>query len=253
MSVTVDIQPSGLCVITLDEPARRNPVGHAVRTALVAALSDAEANTAVRAVVLTGAGGHFSAGGDIRDQAERSLPQHRERFALIKDMVLRLAHFSKPLVAAVDGWAAGGGFALALACPTIVAAKDARFMASFTKIGLIPDMGLLATLPARIGAARSRRLLLSNRVVDASYALNLGLVDELADVGDVLRMASEIALQEAEGASMPRQFIIDWFARDITAALDFEQSIQPMLINSADAAEGRAAFSEKRPPQFRGC
>lgn len=253
MSIEVDLQDGGLCVITLNEPERRNPIGHAKREALVAALSQAEADNAVRAVVLTGAGGHFSAGGDIRDQKERSISQHRERFGLIKDLVLRMSRFSKPLVAGVEGWAAGGGFALALACPTIVASREARFVASFTKIGLIPDMGLLATLPARIGAARTRRLLLTNRVVEAPEALDSGMVDELADAGDVVRVAGLRAMEEAEGASLPRQFIVDWFARDVAEALEYEQSLQPMLLNSADAAEGRAAFAEKRRPRFRGC
>ena len=109
---------------------------------MTAALSRAEADETVRAVVLTGSGGHFSAGGDIRDQAERSLAEHRERFAAIRDLVTRLSRFSKPLVAAVEGWAAGGGFALALACPSVVMAEDARFVASFTRIGLIPSIHL---------------------------------------------------------------------------------------------------------------
>jgi enoyl-CoA hydratase/carnithine racemase len=114
-------------------------------------------------------------------------------------------------------------------------------------------MGLLATLPARIGAARTRRLLLTNRVVEAPEALDLGMVDELADAGDVVRIAGLRALEEADGASLPRQFIVDWFARDVAEALEYEQSLQPMLLNSADAAEGRAAFAEKRRPRFRGC
>ncbi|MEO1986457.1 MAG: enoyl-CoA hydratase/isomerase family protein [Martelella sp.] len=243
----------GLLVITLNEPERRNPVGHAVRQALGAALSAAASDDAVRAVVLTGAGGHFSAGGDIRDQGERSLAAHRERFAVISDMVTRMVRFPKPLVAAVEGWAAGGGFALALACPTVVASREAQFVASFTRIALMPDMGLLSTLPARIGPARARRLILTNRVVGAEEAEALGIVDELADAGETLRAASVLALEEAAGSALARQFVVDWFARDVSAALEYEQALQPMLLNSADAAEGRAAFAEKRPPRFRGC
>ncbi|WP_319530172.1 enoyl-CoA hydratase/isomerase family protein [uncultured Cohaesibacter sp.] len=252
MGIEVETRDNGLCINTLSDADRRNPIGHDMRVALVAALSQAESDDAVKAVVLTGAGGHFSAGGDIRDQRDRSISEHRDRFAVIRDLVLRMVRFSKPLVAAVEGWAAGGGFALALACPTIVASGEARFVASFTKIGLIPDMGLLSTLPARIGPARTRRLLLTNRVVKADEALALGVVDELAEAGTALELAERIALEEAEGAILPRHFIIDWFARDVAEALDYEQSLQPMLLNSADAAEGRAAFAEKRPPRFRG-
>lgn len=253
MSIETRRDDGGLLVITLNEPARRNPIGHAGRQALCAALSDAASDDAVRAVVLTGAGGHFSAGGDIRDQGQRSLGAHRDRFAVIGEMVMRMARFPKPLIAAVEGWAAGGGFALALACPTIVASREARFTAGFTRIALMPDMGLLCTLPARIGPALARRLILTNRVVDAAEAHRMGMVDELAEPGAALSVASALALDEAAGPALARQVIIDWFARDLAAALDYEQALQPTLLNSADAAEGRAAFTEKRPPQFRGC
>ncbi|SNT76636.1 enoyl-CoA hydratase/isomerase family protein [Paracoccus seriniphilus] len=253
MSIDTQKGDDGVLVITLNEPDRRNPVGHATRQNLLAVLAEAGADDSVRAVVLTGAGGHFSAGGDIRDQGERSLAAHRARFAVISDLVSRMARFPKPLVAAVEGWAAGGGFSLAMACPTVVASRDARFVASFTKIALMPDLGLLSTLPARVGPARARRLILTNRVVGAPEAHELGIVDELADVGGALDTAVALVLEEAEGPAMARQFIVDWFARDLSPALEYEQAVQPMLINSADAAEGRAAFAEKRPPQFRGC
>ena len=116
----------------------------------------------------------------------------------------------------------------------------------------MPDLGLLSTLPARIGPAKARRLVLTNRVVDAPEALALGIVDDLAEPGQALRAASDLALEEAKGPALARQFIIDWFARDLASALEYEQAIQPMLLNSVDAAEGRAAFAEKRAPQFRG-
>ncbi|WP_375262995.1 enoyl-CoA hydratase/isomerase family protein [Palleronia sp.] len=253
MSIDIATSAEGLRTITLNEPERRNPIGHDRRLALRAALGDAATDEAVRAVVLTGAGGHFSAGGDIRDQGERSIGAHRERFAVISDMVTRMARFPKPLVAAIEGWAAGGGFALALACPMVVASREARFVAAFTKIALMPDMGLLSTLPARIGPAKTRRLLLNNRVVEAPEALELGIADELAEPGGAARLAGDLALQEADAAPLPRQFILDWFARDLNDALDYEATLQPALLNSADAAEGRAAFAEKRRPQFRGC
>lgn len=252
MSIDIETGGEGLRRITLNEPDRRNPIAHHSRAELCAALGEAATDDNVCAVVLTGAGGNFSAGGDIRDQGERSLGAHRERFAVIADMVTRMARFPKPLVAAVEGWAAGGGFALALACPTVVASREARFIAGFTKIALMPDMGLLSTLPARICPARARNLLLSNRIVEAPEALELGIVDALAEPGEAARMAGEMALKEAEGAALPRQFILDWFARDLAAALEYEATLQPMLLDSDDAAEGRAAFAEKRRPVFRG-
>ncbi|CAM4003814.1 enoyl-CoA hydratase/isomerase family protein [Palleronia rufa] len=252
MGVTTRLRDGALMVITLDEPERRNPLGHSVRLGIVDALSAAEGDDAVRGVVLRRAGGHFSVGGDIRDRGTRSIADHRERFARVREMVARMVRFSKPLVAAVEGWAAGGGFAVAIACPTVVASRDARFTAGFTRIGLVPDMGLLATLPARIGAARARHLILSNAQIGAEDAAAMGLVDGLADPGDAEKTALAAADDQARAAPLPRRFVLDWFAQGVDAALEYERQIQPFLLNSDDAAEGRAAFFEKRPPRFRG-
>lgn len=251
MIITKDLEANIRCLI-LSDPERRNPVGHAVREELVQALTEAEADPHVAAVVLTGAGENFSAGGDIRDQATRSLAEHRSRMGVIVDLVSRMVRFSKPLVSAVEGWAAGGGFSLALACPAVVASKEARFVAGFGKIGLIPDMGLLATLPARVGPGAARRIITTNQVIGASQALETGIVDVLAEPGAAVSVAAELAATQAAGAPMPRQYVNDWFARDVDAALAYERSIQPILLNSADAGEGRAAFFEKRKAAFEG-
>ncbi|SDE87350.1 enoyl-CoA hydratase/isomerase family protein [Rhodospira trueperi] len=252
MNVSRVLRADGVLVLTLDEPERRNPLGLAVRQALAAHLAEAEADDAVHAVVLTGAGGHFSAGGDIRDQTERSIAAHRARMGQIRELIGRMVRYAKPLVAAVEGWAVGGGFALALACPTVVAARDARFVAGFTKIGLIPDMGLLATLPARVGPGTARRILLGNAPLEAEQAHGLGIVDSVADPGGAVETAAALALEEASGAPLPRQFVLSYFASVVDAALDYEHGVQPILLNSADAAEGRAAFFEKRPARFKG-
>jgi 2-(1,2-epoxy-1,2-dihydrophenyl)acetyl-CoA isomerase len=243
----------GVLILTLDEPARRNPIGHAVRQALLARLIAAETEAETRAVVLTGAGGHFSAGGDIRDQAGvETVAAARPRFVLIAELVSRMVRYPKPLVAAVEGWAAGGGFSLALACETVVASESARFAASFGAIGLIPDLGLLATLPARIGAARAQRMILSGARLDAARALELGVVDQLAPAGEALAAACAVARAAAEAAPLPRALVKDFLAAEVDRALEFELRVQPFLMLSADAAEGRAAFFEKRPPVFVG-
>ncbi|GHE04025.1 hypothetical protein U879_21015 [Defluviimonas sp. 20V17] len=240
-------------VLTLDEPGRRNPVGHGVRLALRDALSDAEREPEVSGVVLTGAGGQFSAGGDIRDQQGVSdIHVARDRFTLMKELLGRMARLSKPLVAAVEGWAAGGGFSLAVICETVVAAEDAHFAASFGTIGLFPDMRLLATLPARIGAGRAQRIFLSSGRIDAAEALRLGAVDEVVPPGAALKRAVEIARAGAALAPLPRMLVKDYYAAEIDRALDYERELQPFLMFSTDASEGRAAFFEKRKPAFKG-
>ena len=220
MAINLETREGGVLVISLNDPDRRNPLGHSVRQELVRILSQAESDDEIKAVVLTGAGGHFSVGGDIRDQSTRSIEQQRERFATVKDMIGRIVRFSKPFV--------------------------------FTKIGLIPDMGMLATLPARVGPARARRIMMTNRKITAAEAHTIGMVDALSEEGQAVAMACELAREEAAGAPLPRQFIADWFARDVDAALDYEHLLQPILLNSDDAAEGRAAFFEKRAALFKG-
>ena len=252
MSLTTSNE-NGVLIVTLDEPERRNPIGHPLRKRLAALLAEAETDGSVGAVVLTGAGGHFSAGGDIRDQnSVTTVIGARDRFVVIKELVGRMVRFPKPLVSAVEGWAAGGGLSLAIACETVVAAETARFAASFGAIGLVPDLGILATLPARVGQGRAQRILLDAARLDASEAHRLGIVDHLTGEGEALARAVEIAREAMRAAPLPRALIKDYFAADLDRALDFERQVQPFLMLSSDAVEGREAFFEKRPPAFQG-
>ena len=242
----------GVLVLTMSDPSRRNPVGHKARMMLAAALAEAERNSDVGAVVLTGGGGHFSAGGDISEMGAATFSQSRDRFSLMKDLTSRMTRFPKPLIAAVEGWAAGAGFSLALACETIVASEDARFVASFAKIGLIPDMGMLATLPARVGAGRAQQMMLHPVPMNAPRAEIIGLVDHLTEPGATLDLAVSLARTAMQAAPMPRAYIRDFLAWQVDAALEYERQLQPLLGRSADAAEGRAAFLAKRTPVFTG-
>lgn len=242
----------GVLTVTLNEPKRRNPLGHQVRLALVAALSEAEKNPEVLAVVLTGAGGNFSTGGDIKDQGVRSLGESRERFAVVKDLIGRMTRYPKPLIAAVEGWAVGAGWSLALACDTIIAAEGAQFVAPFRKIGLIPDFGMLATLPARIGTGRARKFWQTAEPLAAKDAFQIGAIDYLADDGQALEFAQKMATEAASHAPMPRAFTNDFLARSVDEAVEYERQLQPLLLKSTDAAEGRKAFYEKRAPEFKG-
>ncbi|WP_106743493.1 enoyl-CoA hydratase/isomerase family protein [Yoonia maritima] len=242
----------GVLILTISAPERRNPIGHPVRQMLVNALAKAENDTEVGAVVLTGAGGHFSAGGDIREMGGTSFAESRDRFSVMKDLTSRMMRFPKPLIAAVEGWAAGAGFSTTLACETIVAATDARFIASFAKIGLIPDMGMLATLPARVGVGRAQQIMLNPTPIDAPRAEAIGMVDHLTDPGSALDLGVSLARTAMQAAPMPRAYIRDFLAWQVDAALEYERQMQPLLARSADAAEGRDAFLAKRAPIFTG-
>jgi 2-(1,2-epoxy-1,2-dihydrophenyl)acetyl-CoA isomerase len=239
-------------VLTLNYPERRNALAIPMRRALVEALERIEADPALRAIVITGAGSTFCAGGDISGMDVADLAAGRERFRLTHQLVRLLIKGSKPIVAAVEGWCVGAGLSLAMCCDTVVAARDARFAAGFGKIGLIADLGLLHTLPARIGQGRARQVLLYGDTMDAARAEQVGLVDELVEAGGALYAAIARARRFGDAAPLPVALTRQWLAGGLDAALDWEREAQSGLFLTADHAEGKAAFLQKRPPRFSG-
>jgi enoyl-CoA hydratase/carnithine racemase len=242
----------GVLVLTMDNVARRNALAGPLRTALIEALDAAEADPTVRAIVITGAGGTFCAGGDITGMQIRDLGAGRERFRASHALVKLIVHSAKPIVAAVEGYAVGAGFSLALCCDTIVAADNARFGAPFGRIGLIADLGLNHTLPARIGAGRARQLLLYGEQITAATAERFGAVDHVVPQGQALNIALTRARLLAEAAPLPLALTKALLAEGLDAALDRERDMQSTLFLTADHVEGRDAFLQKRPPRFRG-
>jgi len=167
--------------LTLNAPARRNALSVAMRRALAEALE--EADRSVRVVILTGAGEHFCSGGDLSGMAVTRLAEGRERMREAHHLIRLMVTARFPIIAAVEGWCAGAGISLACAADHVVAGAGARFVASFGRVGLLPDLGLLHTLPARIGGARARELLLFGETVDAARAEAIGLVDRVVAAG----------------------------------------------------------------------
>ena len=239
-------------VLTLNYPERRNALAIPMRRALAEALERMVAEPALRAIVITGACCTFCAGGDISGMDVGDLASGRERFRLTHHLVRLLIKGSKPIVAAVEGWCVGAGLSLAMCCDTVVAARDARFAAGFGKIGLIADLGLLHTLPARIGQGRARQVFLYGDTMDAGRAERIGLADELVEPGESLTSALAHAQRFAEAAPLPVALTRRWLAAGLDAALDWEREAQSSLFLTADHAEGRAAFLQKRPPRFSG-
>ncbi|MEW5420895.1 enoyl-CoA hydratase/isomerase family protein [Amorphus sp. 3PC139-8] len=237
-------------ILTLNNPARRNALNPHVVQGLEAGFAEQENDREIRAIVLTGAGGHFCSGGDL-SAMDLGRGAKRVQFDISRKLALQIASASVPVVSAVEGWAAGAGFGFALLGDTIVASREAGFLPAFPKVGLIPDYGLLETLPRRIGLARAKQILLYARTVKGPEALDIGLVDELVEPGATLDRALELAGTLTALAPRPLRAIKDYYALKIAPALDFERLIQPELLLSDDAAEGRAAFLEKRPPEFK--
>ncbi|MER5179087.1 enoyl-CoA hydratase-related protein [Streptomyces sp. NPDC002896] len=240
--------------LTLNRPARRNALDLDDRRALLAALADAEHDRDCRAVVLTGAQGVFCAGGDIRSMSQD--PElARTRLAVIGDIARALVHSTKPVVAAVEGGAFGLGLSLVAASDYVVAAEDARFAASFAKIGLTADGGLSWSLAQRVGPGRAKELILFADDFTADQAHRMGLVSEVVPPTEVMdravRRAGRLAAASpAMVAGTKRIFAQE--RQDLESVLAAEVDLQAELLTGADFAEGRAAFFERRTPVFTG-
>jgi enoyl-CoA hydratase/carnithine racemase len=240
-------------VITLNRPERRNAVDIPLRVQLADAIEAAMGDDGVRAVVLTGAGGAFCAGGDISTMDPMTQEQARWRTELAQRVIRVMWAGTKPLLAAVEGPAFGAGLSIALACDRVLAAADARFGAAFARVGLAGDMGIFVSLPARLGPARARNFLMMAAQVDAPGALAMGLIDATAEPGGALAAAVSDARQLAAGPPLALAAIKSALGpAGWAAALDAEAEQQVALFGSEDFAEGVAAFRGRRTPQFRG-
>ena len=240
-------------VITLDQPARRNALSPELKGQLDEALKRAVSDRAVRAVVLTGAGGHFSAGGDLAAMRAEGFAAGRRWMEETQSLVRLLVRSPRPVIAAAEGWCAGGSLGLLLCCDTVVAAEGARFVASFPKVGLVPDFGLMHSLPRRVGEGRARQILLYAEPVEAQEALRIGLVDQLAPEGGALEAALRRGHALEGLAPIPLALTRQALWKGIEEVLDWERDMQAALFQSADHREGRDAFLGKRAPVFSEC
>jgi enoyl-CoA hydratase/carnithine racemase len=239
-----------VAVVTLNRPDKRNAIDIPLRLALADAIEAADRDASVRAVVLTGAGNTFCSGGDISTM-ERMAPQEALARAQLAQRVIRaIWGTDKPVIAAVEGSAFGAGTALAAACDRVVAARDARFATTFTAVGLAGDMGAYVSLPSRVGVARARQMLMLPKPIPAEEALNIGLVDALAEPGETLdaalQDASRLASAPAEALAVIKSLLAAAPGLSPFNVLDREAAHQAALFGSDDFAEGVAAFREKR-------
>lgn len=239
-------------LLRLNNPARRNALSPVVRAELLVALKLAEDDPAIRSVVITGSSEVFCAGGDLSDMHVTDLNAGRLRMQKNADLIRQMLRMSKPLIAAIEGWAVGAGLSLALACDSLVCGATARFAAGFGKVGLLADLGQLHTLPARIGIGRARQVLMFGQVIEAEEALRIGLVDQLCAAGDALGTALALAARVEQQAPLPLAMTKALLADGLELLLEREGDFQSQLFLSADHAEGKAAFLDKRSPSFKG-
>ena len=244
-----DMTAGGVLMLTLNRPEARNAIDAGLRAALRAAFVQASGDAAVRVVVLTGAGVHFCAGGDIGSMAAMSGRDAKARMADVAETARAVAACEKPVIACVKGHAAGAGVGLALLCDEVIADADARFTFSFVKIGLGPDWGLTATLPRRVGQAAARRLIQDGTQLTAAAALEMGLIDRVASGHDALVEADGRAITLAAGPTPAIHAIKSHFRTplaDLDAALEREGRAQARCFASPEFAARLAEFQEKR-------
>ena len=248
----IESRDGAVAILTLDYPARRNALAMPMRQAVIDAMERIEADAGTRAIVITGSGGTFSAGGDLSTMDARDIAAGRERFRVTHRMVRLLIRSSKPIIAAVEGFAVGAGLSVALCCDTVVAGASAKFAAGFGRMGLIADLGLPHTLPLRVGQGRARQILLYGERMEAGEALRIGLVDHVVADGTALAAALERARLFEQQAPLATALIKQHLAVGLEVALEWERDTQSALFLTADHAEGKAAFFEKRVPVFVG-
>ncbi len=242
-------------IVVLDRPERRNPIDLEIRPVLSGLFEEADADPAVRAVVLAGRDGAFCSGGDLDTMYRMGREVSGPRLTAAQRIVRAIAGGTTPVVAAVTGDAVAAGLGLALACDQVVASSAARFSASFTGVGLGADLGLSWSLPRRVGLERAKQMMMTTGLFDADQALRLGVVDELAAPDQVLEQALARARRLADGPPRSLGLLKRLFADpspDLVTALDREIELQGELMDTADYAEGIAAFVERRRPRFTG-
>jgi 2-(1,2-epoxy-1,2-dihydrophenyl)acetyl-CoA isomerase len=246
----------GVRTLTLDRPDALNALDRELKEALLAAFRGAARDAHVRAVVVTGAGRAFCAGQDLRERGEGAPGldvELRERYI---PLVLAIRRLEKPVIAAVNGVAAGAGFSLALACDLRLMAETATLVAAFGRIGLVPDSGLSWFLPRLVGPASAARIVMVGDPLDAATAERMGLVDRVVPGASLLAEAQALAGRLAAGAplalALSKRSLAFALEHDLETTLEFEAQLQATAGRSTDHAEGLRAFAEKRPPRFTG-
>jgi 2-(1,2-epoxy-1,2-dihydrophenyl)acetyl-CoA isomerase len=249
--------------ITLNRPAVYNALDVTMARELAQVVGRCAQDAAIRAVILTGAGTAFCSGGDLRsfhaaltDGQGGIGDRVGQTLGPLHEAVLGMTKLQAPVIAAVNGVAAGAGLSIVCACDIVVVAESARFTVAYTRAGLTPDGSATYFLPRRIGMGRALDLTLTNRTFSAREALEWGLASRVAPDADLTVVAGEIAAQLASGATeafgAAKTLLYAGWTAPLAEQLDREGESIVRMANSPDGREGIAAFVEKRPPRFAG-
>lgn len=247
----------GVATVTIDRPDALNSLTVPLKQELRAAFEGFARDRAVRAVVLTGAGRAFCAGQDLRERLEPdAVPLATELRDRYNPLILAMRRLDKPIVAAINGVAAGAGASLAFACDLRIASEAASFVLAFGRVGLVPDSGATWFLPRLVGAAKAAEIALVGDALPATEAERLGLVSRVVAAEALLDEAFGLAARLAAGApvaiALTKRALERSFDASLEDQLEYEATLQGIAGATADHAEGVSAFVEKRAPTFRG-
>lgn len=247
-----------MAVIKLNSPGTMNALSRNLFCALRDATESAERDESVRALILTGKGRAFCAGGDLNRFAAGfgSREEAKDYISELGDWIRSFAAIGKPVIAAVNGHAAGAGFCIALHADMIIASVDAKFTMSFANVGLIPDLGGLYALPRTVGAMRAKELIMTGRTVGAEEALNMGIASRVVEAGklegEALAVASELASGPTEAFKAMKKLSGLSFDMTLEELLGAEAELQADCIMTEDHAGAVDSFFRKERPIFKG-
>ena len=243
-------------VLTLNRPDSLNAFSPEMIAGLTKEMKEAGKNPDVRAIVLTGAGRAFSAGGDVKTMGSNKPTDVYKHLGKLNECILAIKAVEKPVIAAVQGFAAGAGFNLALACDLIIAADDSKFALSFSQVGLISDGGGSYFLPRLVGPHLAKQFFFSAEPIPAERLYQLGVVNKvvpLAELNDeVMRHAETLSMGPSQAYGQMKKIIDYSLTSTLEDVLERERMTQIMMVATEDHQEGIQAFKEKRRPQFTG-
>ncbi|MBU4566903.1 MAG: enoyl-CoA hydratase/isomerase family protein [Desulfarculus sp.] len=249
-------QEDSVLKVMINIPDKRNALDMEVRPQILEVLQDLQTDSSVRAVILSGAGKHFCAGGDLRSMQNIGGPVPAyDRLKNGHRLVRAMVELPKPIITSVDGVAAGAGVSLILASDLCIASDRAKFLFSFIKVGLAPDWGQYFFLPQRIGMARTKQLMMEGGSLTAQEAFDAGMINRIAPHEELEEQTWEWAHSLAQGATKAQALIkaaLNCWPMNLSAYLELEANLQAVALNSDDHQEGRDAFLEKRKPNFQG-
>ncbi|WP_423458374.1 enoyl-CoA hydratase/isomerase family protein [Ottowia sp. VDI28] len=244
-------------VIALNRPEKRNALDMAAREHFASAVQQAMEDEQVKAIVITGRGGHFCAGGDISNmQGSKPMTAEAGRARMRRTLqnAERLYSGDKIVVAAVEGSAYGGGFGLALLADLVIAAKSARFCMSFSRIGLVPDNASMYTLPRIVGLQRAKEIMLSAREVHADEARELGIAMEVVSDGEALQraiaIAQGVATASSSASAMTKAALNRSFSSDLATMVELESAAQGIAFSSEYHRDAVERFIQRQPAKF---